>query len=221
MDLQVEIPGRAPYRASRREFVPLILLGRLGVGNPLDVRVDRADPSRVVIDWGSAPAIPMSGMTISNASISLTGNQAAGAPAPTLDPVTGQPSAQSGAVVQESLSQVLAAMRSSGVQAPAPYAAAPQGNYTVDQLRDHLRAHGLPGTARIDLLNDTGQVVGDERMFTMQATLTMPGEEPRQLQPSVAMVPLTALHKLQVGREIPVRVAADNPQMVMFEWDKL
>ncbi|HUG47797.1 MAG TPA: hypothetical protein VMP67_05235 [Candidatus Limnocylindria bacterium] len=35
MDLSVELPGRTPYPAQRKEFVPLILLGRLSSGAPL------------------------------------------------------------------------------------------------------------------------------------------------------------------------------------------
>ena len=46
MDLLVSIPGRAPYQARRKEFVPLILLGRLSSGPPLPVKVDPADPQR-------------------------------------------------------------------------------------------------------------------------------------------------------------------------------
>ncbi len=35
------------------------------------------------------------------------------------------------------------------------------------------------------------------------------------------MVPLAAASKVAVGRTIPVRVAVDNPGLVMFEWEKI
>jgi len=51
MDLMVEVPGRAPYPVQHREFVQLVMLGRLSNGAPLSVRVDPANPQRVAIDW--------------------------------------------------------------------------------------------------------------------------------------------------------------------------
>ena len=52
IELLVTIPGRPPYAASRKEFVPLILLGRLRSGGPLPVKVDPNDPEDVIIDCG-------------------------------------------------------------------------------------------------------------------------------------------------------------------------
>jgi hypothetical protein len=68
---------------------------------------------------------------------------------------------------------------------------------------------------------DMGRVVGDERLYTLQVTLELPGEEPKQLAPSAAMVPLPAVPKVRVGWRIPVRVAAENHQLMMFEWEKV
>ncbi len=56
-----------------------------------------------------------------------------------------------------------------------------------------FRANGIDGTATIDKLADTGETIGDERLFTMEVTLHMPGTaRPRTCQPSAAMVPITA-----------------------------
>ncbi len=55
----------------------------------------------------------------------------------------------------------------------------------------------------------------------MQVTLELPGQPPKQLAESAAMVPLRAMHKVHVGWKVPVRVAADNPNLMMFEWDKV
>jgi hypothetical protein len=122
--------------------------------------------------------------------------------------------------VDENLGQVQAALAASGAAAASPFASANQGNLSVEQLRAYLRQSGLQGSARIDKLTDTGQIVGDERLYTMQVTLQMPGKSPKQLAESAAMVPLTAMHKVRIGASIPVRVAADNENLMMFEWDK-
>jgi hypothetical protein len=131
------------------------------------------------------------------------------------------PSSASGSSVDESLNQVQAALAASGASTAAPFASAMQGNFSVEQLRAYLRASGLQGEARIDKLTDTGQIVGDERLYTMQVTLEVPGRPAQQLAESAAMVPLRAMHKVHVGWKVPVRVAADNPNLMMFEWDKV
>jgi hypothetical protein len=207
MDLLVQLPGRAPYPAKRKEFVPLLLLSRLTSGMPLTVKVDPADPASLVIDW-QAPA----GM---GAAPATGGVMAPAAPASGFAPPT------PGSSMDESLSQVQAALASSGMPAATPFASPDQGDYTVEQLRAYLRQNGIQASAVIDKLADTGQTVGDERLFTMQVTLEMPGQAPRQLAPSAAMVPLTVADRVRLGMRVPVRVAADNPNMLMFEWDKL
>jgi hypothetical protein len=204
IDLLVQLPGQPPYAARRKEFVPLILLGRLSSGAPLPVKVDQADRQKVVIDWPAANQPMAPGGMPSPAGQLAAANAPVGASA-----------------VDESLSQVQAALQQSGLQAAAPFAAAGQGGYTIEQLRAYLRASGIEGTARIDKLTDTGQIVGDERLYAMQVTLELPGRPPQQLAESAAMVPLTAMHRVHVGWKIPVRVAAENPNLMMFEWDKV
>ena len=210
LSLLVTIPGQTPYAAKHKSFVPLILLGRLTSGAPLSVRVDPTDLNRIAVDWQNTGAIgsPM-GMPIAPA------QPMAGAA-----PLQSGTGSASSAVYDESLSQVSAALAASGAAAPAPFATASQGNLSVEQLRAYLRQSGLEGSARINKLTDTGQIVGDERLYTMQVTLEMPGKSPKQLAESAAMVPLTAMHKVRVGASIPVRVAADNENLMMFEWDK-
>lgn len=195
MDLLVTIPGRAPYQASRKEFVPLILLGRLSSGQPLPVRVDPADPQRIVIDWGAPGTAPVAASSF-QASAAATGQD-------------------------ETLAQVQAALAESGLPAAAPYGSAEQGGYTVDQLRAAVRANGIDGTATIDKLADTGEIVGDEKLFTMEVTLHVPGRPDQRLPASAAMVPITAAANVAVGRTVPVKVARDNPNLVLFEWEKV
>jgi hypothetical protein len=202
VDMLVQTPGRAPYQATRKEIVPLILLGRLSNGAPLPVKVDPADPSNVIIDW-DAPA----------AAISFTGPGVTSAgPGPSLAPAGGQ---------DETLAQVQQALAASGMEAAAPYATAEQAGYTVEQLRTHVRANGVAGTAIIDRVVDSGKTVGDERLMTMEVTVQVPGRQPHTTGPAASMVPMHAFPKVSVGKSIPVMVAADNPNVVLFEWDKL
>jgi hypothetical protein len=208
MDLMVNIPGRAPYPANHHEFVPLLLIGRLSSGAPLSVRVDPFNPQRLAVDWsgtGFSYSAPLTGTPTQ--SITMPG-AAAAAP-------------QTTGAVDESLSQVQAALASSGMAAATPFATAEQGNYTVEQLRAYLRQSGVPATATIDTLEDSGRVVGDERLFTVEMTLNMPGQAPKKLPKSAAMVPITAAYKVVKGMSVPVRYAAENPDLLMVEWDKI
>jgi hypothetical protein len=244
MDLMVQVPGRAPYPASRKEFVPLILLPRLTTGAVLPVHVDQTDPSAVVVDWDS---LPTAGAPVQPpASAAWPGQtppigQPAGATTPDWEsvfaPVAGAaaaaaaasagasgsqpPPAVSPGTRDETLQQVQQALQSSGVQAAQPYAMSEQGNYTVEQLREFLRTYGVDGTARIDMVQDTGKDVGDDHMVVMQATITVPGQPPHQTQPAVAMIPKDKVSKLTLGTVLPCKVAPNNPDAVTILWERL
>jgi hypothetical protein len=200
MDLMVQVPGRPPYAVKRKEFVPLILLGRLSTGAPLPVKVDPADPNSVIIEWDApTPAVQTQGWW--------------GTPGASAPPAPAAPG--------ETLTEVAQALQAAGLQAEKPFASPEQGNYTVDQLREWLRANGIEGTATIDELEDTGKIVGNEHMFVMAATVNVPGHPPHKTGRSAAMVPITAVPKVAVGKTLPVRVAPDNPDMVTFEWERI
>jgi hypothetical protein len=250
MNLIVSLPGRTPYAATHKSFVPLILLGRLTSGAPLPVKVDQADPQKIVIDWqnagfGAPIGIPMANMTsgfgMGTASMEpmppmqvgmqpmdqpMTGVQPLQPMVQPMQPM-GQPMQQmadtggaTGSGIDENLNQVKAALSAGGSTA-TPFATPDQGNYSVEQLRAFLRQSGVQGEARINKAQDMGTIVGDERLYTMQLTLEAPGRPPQELAESAAMVPLRAMHKVHVGWKIPVRFAADNPNLLMFEWDKV
>lgn len=191
IDLSVQLPGREPYPATRREFVPLILLGRLTPGATLPVTVDPADPAAVLIDWA----------------VTATGRAG--------------PASSSGEGVDETLADVHLALAESGLPAAAPFTSAGQAGYTIDQLREVVRSVGVAGTATIDKLADTGETVGDERLFTMQVTLHVPGRPDKALEPSAAMVPLSAVPKVVLGATVPVKVHPQNDGLVLFEWERL
>jgi hypothetical protein len=56
--LQVSTPVHGGYEATRKEIVPLVMIGRLSSGQPLPVKVDANDPQDLMIDWESAFQVP-------------------------------------------------------------------------------------------------------------------------------------------------------------------
>ena len=73
----------------------------------------------------------------------------------------------------------------------------------------------------MDKLEDTGKIVGDDRLYTMEMTLNIPGQAPQKLPSSAAMVPVAVSHKVFQGMNVPVRYAAENHDLLMVEWDKI
>ena len=102
-----------------------------------------------------------------------------------------------------------------------PFSNPGQANFTVEQLRAYLRQSGLQATAHIDKMEDTGQTVGDERVFKMEMTLNILGQAAQKLPASAAMVPVAKAHRLFQGMDVPVRYAAENHDLLMVEWDKI
>lgn len=195
LDLDVQVLGRSPYRVTVKDVVPLVMLGRLQ--GTLPVRVDPANPERVVVQWG------------------LVGSAGAGGGA-------GGGFGGPGSASDESLEAVARAMATSGSGDAAPVYSEPgQESISIEQLRAWLRANGLSGTARIDRLEDSGQTVGDERLFTMTTTVTVPGRATITTGPSAAMVPLEKVGRIAVGVVLPVRVHPENEHLVMFEWERI
>src|SRR3954452_7202536 len=224
MNLLVQLPGEVPYAATHQEFVPLMLLGRLSSGAPLSVRVDQMDRSKIVVDWQGtgfgapqAQPLPIGTPMMAGAQPMMPAMASAGASASAgiMSPAGGQ--------MDESLAQVQAAIggSSTGMQVANPFSQPGQQNLTVEQLRAYLRQNGLEASAHVDQLEDTGQTVGDERVFKMQMTMTIAGQAPSTLPASAAMVPVAVSHKLFQGMTLPVRYAAENHDLLMVEWDKV
>ena len=89
IDLEVHVPGRAPYRVANQYMVPSA--AQIGPGVTLPVRVDAADQSKVAIDWNQAARNPERGAVRPAGADATTPAPAAaapaGAPAAGVDPV--------------------------------------------------------------------------------------------------------------------------------------
>jgi hypothetical protein len=57
LQLQVQTEMHASYPVTVKEWVPLMLLGTLTSGRPLPVKVDPANPQRLVIEWENAMGV--------------------------------------------------------------------------------------------------------------------------------------------------------------------
>ena len=202
MDLLVDVPGRAPYAASTTNRA--------------------AHPARTTVIGRSAGGARRSGRPAApDRRLAVDRPRRAGSRSRRCC-IRCMPLQRFGGTVDESLSQVQAALTASGMQGVAPpFAMAEQANFTVEQLRDYLRQSGLEASATVDTLEDTGSIQGDERVYTMEMTLNIPGQPPKKLPKSAAMVPITQSHKLYQGMTVPVRYAAQNPDLLMVEWDKI
>ena len=57
-DLEVTLPGMAPYRTTTRSTVPIIALPRVMPGARLPIKADPSEPSKIVVDWGRLASTP-------------------------------------------------------------------------------------------------------------------------------------------------------------------
>ena len=84
--LRVSTSMHGPYEVTQKEYIPEMLLGVLTSGQPLPVKVDSANPQRVVIEWENAGGMgtPMAGMPV--AGMAASGQMAGFGQAPQGDP---------------------------------------------------------------------------------------------------------------------------------------
>jgi hypothetical protein len=202
LTLEVTIPGRPPYQVQHKEWIPMFRLGTLGLGT-LPVRVDPADPSKILIEWNQ----PMTG---------VPGVQI-GQPATAVSQQTLNP--QDASAVSNLLAQF-------GIALPA--AAAMQVTQStpmsvdVSELqakRQQLLATGTPGTATITAAQDTGVDVQGERLVVLDLILNLPGRPPQTIK-NPAMVPAAHVAKAVAGKTVTVRMDPANPNAFAIDWAK-
>jgi hypothetical protein len=202
LDLLVTVPGRNPYPIEVKQFVPLMLLGSLMVGGTLPVKVDQQDPGKVVIDWqGGGQVQPAWG------GVGQWGAGAMNVPGSGVPPMQmgGFPGQMGGVMMGQPV--VTTSVNVAG-----------QGN--VDQLRAQLAATGLDGTGTILQAQDTGVAIGPSRLFAVTMTVNVAGKAPYQ-ETSAALVPADDAPKLVSGASVPLKVAPDNPNLVMIQWERI
>jgi hypothetical protein len=188
IDLMVTTPGRQPYPAHLKQFIPLILLGRLANGATLPVKVDSADPTKLVIEWDQ----------------------------PATAPFGAAPPVGTGSETVDQVQAMAAAAGLPGIGHPAEG----MGGVSIAQLRQYLKETGLSGWGTLDLVQDTGQTVGDDRVLRIAMTVHVDGKPPYKSE-ALSLVPQSVVSKAVLGTSVPVKVAADNPNALMVEWDRV
>ncbi|MGH2684123.1 MAG: hypothetical protein ACRDJP_01485, partial [Actinomycetota bacterium] len=84
LQLQVTTQMHGAYPVTVKDIVPLMLIGTLSSGRPLPVKVDPANPQRVIIEWESALGAGMGGGMPMGAGMPV--GAAGGYAAPSADP---------------------------------------------------------------------------------------------------------------------------------------
>ncbi len=82
------------------------------------------------------------------------------------------------------------------------------------QVKDAL-TDGVPGTATINSVAATGQMVNQTPILAFDLTVTVPGRPAYQVQHTQMVSPM-AMMSFQPGATLPVRVAADDPSSVFL-----
>jgi hypothetical protein len=113
LKLQVSTQMHGAYEVTLKEWVPLMLLGALSSGRPLPVKVDPANPQRVIIEWENA--LGGGGMPV--AGVPMAEMPVAGIPAPVV--AGSDPGAGYGAPEGESSSDIKKRLLDTGVSGTA------------------------------------------------------------------------------------------------------
>lgn len=248
LDLSISVPGRQPYQASHRAFVPLILLARVQPGGALPVKVDPQDPSNFVIDWQGGSAMPgmgavpgmgaMPGAAWPGAAAQAQGSSwpmQAGIQVPGQAQPTGWPQAaassgwpqgaglagpamQAGAWGQPQAGAWPGATAAVGAAGPGISMSAQEVQQGMERLRQYLEASGRQGMARIVAAQDSTVSIGTDRMFQLSLSVDAPGATPYEVM-HTAMVPPSHVGKMQAGATVPVRFDPSNPQVLLIDWE--
>lgn len=224
MDLMVEVPGRPPYPVTLSETVPQILLARLTSGMPLTVKVDRADPTKVVVDWSLpgpmfAPGPPLMGQGIPF-------GPPMGMPyAPPPPPQAPAPPPQMPAPYQPPQPPPVP----EPVVPGPPEEARVAGLHTADDIAEHarrqlaasrLRAVGRRAVATVVDVADTGRLVEGERVFSLTLNVRPEYGDPYRITHETP-VPAAELPGLTEGAPLPVRVDPGDQTQLAMDWHRV
>ncbi|MFN2544293.1 MAG: DUF3592 domain-containing protein [Actinomycetota bacterium] len=206
LEMEVTAGGRPPYRVTRKEIVPLIALGRLSNGQALPVKIDRADPQNIAIEWeGPAPTTadpfgpgsPWATLGPSQAAMAGASGLAAGM---TMPPGGGAhftvENPGGGQVDLGDLSQ----------------------HGDVEAFKAKMKATGQRGDATITEVTDTGMSVGENKLYVTSMLVSIPGRTPYTSR-SPSLVAPKRIPQLVVGAKVPVWVDPANPNIMVADWD--
>jgi hypothetical protein len=190
MELQIDSDRHGSYRATKKEIVPLIMLGRLSTG-ALPVKIDRADRTKFVIEWdGAFPPDEVA------ADVELTSLDALRAPTP----------GNRGAPV--------------GWDAIRAEEQHPTGSSTptaADKAR--ILATGTPATGTVLESEFAGESDANEQpIYTLTFQIKLPGR-PVMHARTRAGVPLNRIANLQPGDTVVLKVDPRNPSTMAIDWD--
>jgi putative oligomerization/nucleic acid binding protein len=104
-----------------------------------------------------------------------------------------------------------------GHAAGAPQQRLPEGSASRSMLE--VLENGQPARARIRKMRTNNLVASPQGDLIIKFVLELTGADGEPYKAKVALrTPEAAPHRLGVGHEVPVRVAADNPKAVAIDW---
>ncbi len=183
LQLQVQIPGRQPYQITKKEYVPLMLLGALTSGRPLPVKADPANLQNVVIEWESALSAPMGG------------------------------AAGQGVIVGKDVDATPELVAQGAAQGMLP------SESEIEYKRQRLRQFGKDGSAAVQSVQNTGQMVGRYQLFIVDLIITMEGET-KDVPASAAVIDPAYAANVVPGVRVPVKYDADNHDDMTILWEE-
>jgi hypothetical protein len=82
-----------------------------------------------------------------------------------------------------------------------------------------LRTSGVPGTATVVAVHDTGVVVSGAPIVTIDLEVTVEGRPPYRPSHPTPFPPTGATSPVP-GATLPVRVDPNDPNRILVEWDR-
>jgi hypothetical protein len=221
LDLEVQVPGRSPYRLTRSVTVPRLAVGAVTPGGSLPVRVDPEQPESLSVDWSRAGAPLVASQT------GMTGSAAPGImPARGLTGGTREvPEGILDPQLRERVNAVLAGLQPGA----AGRVDIPDGGGTVTveppvtlDLRgvsaEPIDPSVPAGRATVQGFVDTGVDAPGGRLYTFDLEIRLP-ERPAYTVKHAAVLDSGAAARLFRGASFPVRVDPADQRQLTVDWD--
>ena len=221
IDLLVDVPGQSPYPVTLRETVPQILVPRLSSGAPLPVKVDQADPAKVVIDWKLAgPVVPVVGYPLPQPMAGWTSPvmpPTAAAPVPPFAPPTVAPLPAPGPATPPPAER---ATTMDAAEEPAGSSEDLAARAARRLTESRLRAIGRRATAALVGAVATGAFEDGQPVYELTLTVRPETGEPYTVTHTTS-VPNAELPGLAPGAPLPVRIDPNDPRQLVMDWHRV